>query len=217
MTEKKPQGQSPEEMARKNMKMFLSVLGVVSLMIGLTFASAPLYDLFCRVTGYGGTTQRVAERPQTAVLEREITVRFDANISRRLNWKFSPTEHSVRVNIGADGLTHYTAENPTEERLAGVAMYNVSPAKAGKYFNKVECFCFLGQILESGEKNEMMVSFYIDPALADDPYMEDVDTITLSYTYFPADPDNLEEERERFSDKDGRMKTLDESKVKNRI
>lgn len=211
----KKQDKKPDitEIERKNKKMFFTVILGVFGLVALTFATPPLYNLFCRITGYGGTTQRAEAVPEHAAIDRDITIRFDTNISRKLDWKFESAAPSLTLKIGADGYNPFRVENLSSERLAGIAAYNVSPPKAGKYFSKVECFCFLGQVLEPGEKNEMGVSFYVDPAMADDPYMDDVSTITLSYTYFPADPDNIEAERARFSDSEGRMKSLDETKI----
>jgi len=153
-------------------------------MTALSFAAVPLYDLFCRVTGYGGTTQ-IATADSTEVLDRKITVRFDANISPKLDWNFKPAQTSMEVNIGESALAVYEAQNPTDKPLAGTATYNVTPEIAGYYFSKVQCFCFTEQKLEPGRRMDMPVSFFVDPAIMDDPEAREIEEITLSYTFFP--------------------------------
>ena len=152
-------------------------------MVGLAYAAVPLYDLFCRATGYGGTTQ-VAEAAPGAVGERTMTVRFDASVERDMPWDFQPAQREVTVRIGESTLIHYVASNPTTQPITGQASFNVTPMKAGKYFDKVECFCFTKQRLEAGQTVDMPVSFFVDPAILDDPKLADVNTITLSYTFF---------------------------------
>lgn len=159
------------------------VAGVVG-MIGLAYASVPLYRIFCQVTGYGGTTQ-VAESASTKVLERTITVRFDANTSRGLAWKFKPVQKQITLKIGENGLAFFEATNLTARKIAGTATFNVTPQAVGSYFNKTACFCFTEQVLKPGERVDMPVAFFIDPAIVDDPNLKTVDTITLSYTFFP--------------------------------
>ena len=154
-------------------------------MIGAAYAAVPLYDLFCRVTGFGGTTQ-VAEAAPGAVAERMITVRFDASLNRKLPWAFEAPENAVKLPIGESGLAFYSAKNLTDRRITGTATYNVSPDKAGYYFSKIDCFCFTEQVLEPGQAVDMPVSFFIDPEILTDPEMDDVKTITLSYTFFEA-------------------------------
>lgn len=159
------------------------VLVVVTLsMLGLGFASKPLYDTFCRVTGYAGTT-RVAQEMNATVLERDITVRFDANTRTDLPWTFKPEAVSVTVKVGQNALAFYTAKNESSVPVVGTASYNVSPIKAAPYFNKVECFCFTEQRLEPGEEVRMPVLFFIDPLIAEDERLDEVKTITLSYTF----------------------------------
>jgi len=153
-------------------------------MIGLSFASAPLYRLFCQVTGFGGTTQ-VAEQDAVEVLDRVMTVRFNADISRDLDWDFRPLQTSVDVQVGATELIYFRATNRSAHQLVGTATFNVTPLKAGIYFNKIECFCFTEQTLAPGESVDMAVSFFIDPDIANDQNLDDVRTITLSYTFFP--------------------------------
>jgi len=153
-------------------------------MVGLAYAAVPLYQIFCQVTGYGGTTQ-VALAASTKVLERTMTVRFDANTSRDLPWKFKPAQKQVTLKIGENGLAFFEASNLTGKKLRGTATFNVTPQSAGSYFVKTDCFCFTEQVLKPGERTDMPVAFFIDPAIVDDPNLKSVDTITLSYTFFP--------------------------------
>lgn len=156
---------------------------VVAGMLGLAFAAVPLYNLFCSVTGYGGTTQR-ADGPAGSILDREITVRFDAN-QNGLNWTFRPEQRTVRVKIGASTLVNYYARNDSDRAMTATATFNVSPPAAGAYFNKIECFCFTEQRLEPGEEIHMPVVFFLDPAMVDEEDLRGVSSITLSYTFFP--------------------------------
>jgi len=169
--------------ASRNARTGLALSLIVCAMAGLAFASVPLYRLFCQVTGYGGTTQ-VAEAVPETVSERRITVRFDASVNPRLPWSFEPVDRAVTVHVGEPGLAFYRAVNLSERPVTGTATFNVTPLKAGQYFNKVQCFCFDEQRLEAGEAVEMGVSFFIDPAILDDPNLDDVATVTLSYTFF---------------------------------
>lgn len=189
--------QNHNNLARKNGRIAAGVFLFVFFMIGMSFAAVPLYDLFCRVTGFGGTTQVAEELPEN-VLERQVTVNFNANTSRMLPWDFRPEERSIRINIGQKGLTAYTARNQTARPLTGTAIYNVTPQKVGKYFHKIECFCFAEQTLGPGEQVNMPVMFFVDPAIADDPDMDDVKVITLSYTFFQAHTQALEDALEDF-------------------
>lgn len=181
----------------RNHKTLLLVFGAVLFMAGLTAASVPLYNLFCRVTGYGGTTQR-AEANNGPVLERVIKVRFNADVARNMPWLFKPEINEVSVRIGQDALISYMAQNRSDKPVIGTAVFNVTPAKAGRYFNKIQCFCFDEQVLAPGQEAHMPVTFFIDPALAEDPNMEDVKTITLSYTFFKAQSPELEREMEKL-------------------
>lgn len=192
-----PQRDPHAEMARKNARLGLTVLAVVLGMAALSYASVPLYNLFCRVTGFGGTTQ-VADAYPENVLERTVTVQFNADIDRNLAWDFEPEERSIEVKLGQKGLTAFSAHNRTPKPLAGTAIYNVTPLKAGKYFHKVQCFCFDEQILNPGQQVSMPVMFYVDPKMDEDPNMQDVKTITLSYTFFRAESEALEEALEGF-------------------
>lgn len=155
----------------------------VFLMLGAAYAAVPLYKLFCQVTGFGGTTN-VAEAAPGAVGDRIIRVVFDANTSGKLPWQFKPVQRHIDVRIGEEGLAFYTASNPTSKAVTGTATFNVAPAKAGKYFSKVACFCFDSQTLQPGQSMEMGVAFFVDTAILDDPNMWDVDRIVLSYTFF---------------------------------
>ena len=159
--------------------------GVALAMGAFTFASAPLYDLFCRATGFGGTTQRAAAVPAAPVAARTVNVRFNADVAAGLRWSFQPRARVVTVRLGDETLAYYRAENRGDRASTGTATFNVTPTKAGKFFVKMACFCFQEQALESGAGVDLPVSFYVDPALMDDPHMGDVDTVTLSYTFFP--------------------------------
>ena len=161
------------------------VAGVAVGMFALAYASVPLYQLFCQVTGYGGTTQRAEAAPDHAI-ERWITVSFNADVAPDLPWHFRPVERSVRVKVGEPMLIHYVAENVGHEPLVGTATFNVTPSKVGPYFNKLECFCFTEQVLKPGEKVEMPVTFFLDPDLAKDRHMDAVGAVTLSYSFFKA-------------------------------
>lgn len=161
-------------------------------MVGLGFAAVPLYNLFCRVTGYGGTTQRfdpVAAAAEPKILNDTISVRFDANVSPKLPWKFYPEHPTDTVSIGARDMAIFIAENQSAHPVVGTASFNVTPDAAGKYFTKIQCFCFTQQTLKPGETMRMPVLFYVDPKILQDPDASDVQEITLSYTFFPVDPD----------------------------
>lgn len=155
-------------------------------MIGMAYAAVPLYAMFCQVTGYGGTTQRVEQYSDT-VLDRKITVRFDANVSGGLPWQFAPEQRDVTMRIGETTQIAYRAENLFNAPTAGRASFNVTPELAGAYFNKVECFCFTDTTLKPGETLYMPVVFYVDPDIVNVPELAHLKTITLSYTFFPID------------------------------
>lgn len=168
----------------RNKKQTLLVgLFTVAFMIFLTFVSVPLYSIFCRTTGYGGTTQRVKQYGSTT-LDRYVTVTFDGNVDRNLFWDFSPNQRSRRVKLGEPVTVSYHVHNRSAQTLTGTAVYNVQPDKTGIYFDKVQCFCFSKQTLRSGESADLAVTFYIDPAMARDIQNDDVQNITLSYTFF---------------------------------
>ncbi|MCO5063223.1 MAG: cytochrome c oxidase assembly protein [Rhizobiaceae bacterium] len=176
--------------SRRNGLTALVCGGVFVGMVGLAFASVPLYRMFCQVTGYGGTTQRV-EQYSDRVLDREITVRFDANKMGGLPWNFGPEQRSMTMRIGETVQAQFKAENWSSHPTSGRATFNVTPELAGAYFNKVECFCFTDTTLKPGEAIDMPVVFYVDPAIVDVPELKDIRTITLSYTFFPIDAEPL--------------------------
>ncbi len=163
-----------------------AVAGVVAAMLGLAYAAVPLYQMFCRVTGYGGTTQVATDAP-AHVGTREFLVRFDANVAPGLPWNFGPEDPYIDIRVGDVGITSYFAQNVGRVATRGHSTFNVTPDKAGKYFVKVACFCFTDQPLKANESREMPVNFYIDPAILDDPRADDITEITLSYTFFAQD------------------------------
>ncbi len=169
---------------RRNLTVAYSMAALALGMVGLSYAAVPLYQIFCQVTGYGGTTQRAEQTPDK-VLERKIIVRFDANIGRGMGWDFKPVQRSIELKIGETALAFYEARNLTKTRLTGTATFNVSPEAAGSYFNKVECFCFTEQTLEPGARADMPVTFFIDPDMVNDREAQNIREITLSYTFFP--------------------------------
>jgi len=154
-------------------------------MLALAFASVPLYRVFCQVTGFGGTTQRASTAP--GAIAGQIGIRFDANISPTLPWKFEPEQETVRIHPGARTTIYYDATNYTARNTTGQAIFNVTPEAAGKYFNKIECFCFTEQTLKPGEHVRMPVVFFVDPKLRTDPDTQSIDEITLSYTFYPVE------------------------------
>jgi len=161
-------------------------VGVVVFMGGLAWASVPLYDWFCRVTGFGGATD-VAEAESEEILDQTVTVRFDASLERGMPWEFRPVEREMTLRIGETGLAFYEAYNPTDRPVAGSASYNVTPFEAGGFFYKIQCFCFEEQVLEPGERVEMPVTFFVDPEMVEDRDGQFVHTITLSYTFYEID------------------------------
>jgi cytochrome c oxidase assembly protein subunit 11 len=169
-----------------NARVVASTVAVVIGMGSLGWASVPLYDLFCRVTGYGGTTSR-AEAGADAVLDQTVKVRFDASKERGMPWDFRPVQREMVVNYGATSLAFYEATNPTDEPVAGTASFNVAPFAAGAHFVKIHCFCFEEQILEPGETISMPVTFFVDPEMLDDPEANGMSEITLSYTFHVTD------------------------------
>jgi cytochrome c oxidase assembly protein subunit 11 len=144
----------------------------------------PLYRLFCKVTGIGGTPRIVSAAPEGAVQGATMVVRFDANVMKGMPWHFSPDQTMITVHLGEPTIATFTAENPGDRAITGTATFNVTPAKAGIYVDKIQCFCFSEQTLAAGQRLQMPVQFYIDPAIAKDPDTSDVDTITLSYSFF---------------------------------
>jgi cytochrome c oxidase assembly protein subunit 11 len=162
------------------------VAGAVALgMVGLAYASAPLYRIFCQVTGFGGTTQRVESIAATPITDRTVKVRFDGNVRGGLPWRFAPAQGPMEIRIGEQNMAFFKAGSSFGKASTGSATFNVTPAAAGKYFAKIQCFCFQEQTLAPGQTVEMPVVFYVDPAILDDPDARDIDEITLSYSFFP--------------------------------
>ena len=158
---------------------------VVVLMVGASYAAVPFYNWFCRATGFNGTTQVATSAPSAAPLERKIAVRFDSNVAPGLPWKFVPEQTEIEVRIGQVVTVYYTVTNQSARTTAGQAAYNVAPLTVGSYFEKINCFCFTEQTMAPGEKREMPVVFYVDPSILDDSDNEGLNTITLSYTFYP--------------------------------
>ncbi len=167
-------------------RTLVQTVGVVFLMGSLAWASVPFYDWFCRVTGFGGVTN-VAESASDVILDETIKVRFDASLERDMPWTFKPEVREVEIRIGETGLAFYEAHNPLDVPIAGQASYNVTPYEAGRFFDKIECFCFTEQVLQPGETVMMPVSFFVDPAIVDDREGKYIHTITLSYTFYQID------------------------------
>jgi cytochrome c oxidase assembly protein Cox11 len=182
---------------RGNLKVLASCIAVLGVMIGLVAYSPTAYRLFCAATGYGGTTQR-ADADSGTPSERTITVRFDSNVGAGLPWRFEPAQREIKVHIGEQQLAYFTAENLSGEAIVGHAVYNVTPPTSGAYFTKIQCFCFDDERLDAHEKVEMPVVFFVDPALAKDPEMDDLNTITLSYTFYRTPDTDKAKELSRF-------------------
>jgi len=172
----------------RNRRTGLVALALALAMLGLGYASVPLYRLFCQVTGFGGTTQRVSEAQAATVaaVNRDISIRFDANVERGMAWDFKPVQVTDTVAIGARDMAIYTARNLSDKPITGTATFNVEPEYAGKYFNKIQCFCFTEQTLQPGQEVRMPVLYYVDPKILEDQDAKDLEQITLSYTFHPA-------------------------------
>jgi len=174
-------------LSRRHARVALACTVFVGAMVGAAFASVPLYDLFCRATGFGGTPQVASVAPDRA-LARHMTVRFDANVAPGLDWDFKPNLRAVDVVVGEPKLVTFTVVNTSNKDLWGSATYNVSPEQTGAYFSKLQCFCFDRQQVKAGETISMPVVFFVDPSIADERDLDNVNTITLSYTFFAAKP-----------------------------
>ena len=176
-------------LAQRNRRSALIFALVALGMLGLGYAAVPLYRIFCQVTGFGGTTMRVSEAEAATVeaASRTLTIRFDANTSPALPWRFRPERPTDRVTVGARDMTVFVAKNLSDRPVTGTASFNVTPAQAGQYFSKIQCFCFTEQRLEPGQEMRMPVLFFVDPKILDDPDTKDIEEITLSYTFFPVD------------------------------
>ncbi|NNC60437.1 MAG: cytochrome c oxidase assembly protein [Erythrobacter sp.] len=186
----------PQDLDRRNLRVGLyAILGAL-FMLGMGYAAVPLYDLFCRVTGFGGTTQVASESDASFAAQMAasagappISIRFDASVARDVPWTFKPVQTTDTVQIGQRDLAFYTARNNADVPITGTASFNVEPEQAGRYFNKIQCFCFTEQTLQPGEEIRMPVLYYIDPAALDDDNMKGVEQITLSYTFHKTDAD----------------------------
>jgi cytochrome c oxidase assembly protein subunit 11 len=177
-------GSEARQVRRRDLAVATACGVFVALMVGAAYAAVPLYDWFCRATGFAGTTQVAAAAPG-AVFDRTITVRFDANVIGGLPWKFQPEQTAINVKIGDVFTVYYRVTNESARETAGNAAYNVTPLTAGAYFQKINCFCFTEQRLKPGETRDMPVVFYVDPALVNDADQRTLDTITLSYSFYP--------------------------------
>tara|TARA_Y100001970_G_scaffold293928_1_gene444716 strand:- start:3145 stop:3753 length:609 start_codon:yes stop_codon:yes gene_type:complete len=175
---------------RRKKIVTVALLGCILLgMGGLVAVAQPLYEIFCQVTGYGGTTQKV-DSESVEMGDREIIVQFNADVAGKLPWRFKPGQREIKLRIGENKLAFYSATNLSNEAISGSATFNVTPQKAGIYFNKIDCFCFQEQVLMPGETVEMPVTFFVDPDIENDKNLDDVRTITLSYTFFNFDEEN---------------------------
>lgn len=177
------------DISRRNRKAALLALCFAGGMLGMGYAAVPLYRIFCEATGFGGTTMKVSEETASAiaVTDKQIVVRFDSNVSSALPWRFKPENPTEKITIGARDMAAFVAENLSSKPVTGTATFNVTPVQAGRYFAKVQCFCFTEQTLQPGEKVRMPVIYYVDPAILTDPDTKDIEEITLSYTFYPLD------------------------------
>lgn len=179
--------QNPEQKQRSNGVIVGTCLAFVVGMTGMAYAAVPLYDMFCRVTGYNGTTKRV-EQASDVILDEKVKVTFDANTSGGLPWEFKPVQRDIDVRIGETVQVMYRAKNLSSKPTTGQATFNVTPMQAGAYFNKVQCFCFTETTLRPGEEMEMPVVFFVDPDMVNAVESKDIKTLTLSYTFYPREP-----------------------------
>ena len=175
-----------DQRAQGNRRTLTVLALLVVTMVGLAYASVPLYDLFCRVTGYGGTTQVVTENADAIIIDHPVKVRFDANVNPSLNWRFEAVDAPVTLNPGEEVIISYRATNLGDTPSIGTSTFNVTPVKAGPHFMKLDCFCFIEQALAPGESMLMPVRFFIDPAIVESADTADIKEIILSYTFFPA-------------------------------
>jgi cytochrome c oxidase assembly protein subunit 11 len=172
-------------LAQRNSRTALMMGILVAAMVGLAFASAPLYRAFCSLTGFGGTPLRAEKAP--GAVAGQIGVRFDANVHPGLPWRFEPEQRTVRIAPGEQTKIFYRAQNLSAKPITGQAAFNVTPDQAGKYFNKIQCFCFTEQTLKAGQSVDMPVLFFVDPKIRKDEDTKDIDEITLSYTFYPVE------------------------------
>ena len=178
--------QTRAQRQKRNRYIFAGLIGMVVMMNGFAYATVPAYRAFCQKFGFAGTPRVEASAPATEniLIERLITIRFNSDIDTSLNWRFKPVQRSIDLHVGETGLAFFEAKNRHETEITGTATFNVTPLKAAPYFVKIQCFCFTEQTLESGETAQMPVTFYVDPEIAEDKNLDDVKTITLSYTFF---------------------------------
>lgn len=185
------------DLARRNRKTALMVFGLIALMVLLVANSVTLYRIYCQITGQGGTATQAAA--STEIIDREITVRFNADVNKNLNWSFKAEQQEVKVKVGQEALVSFRATNRSSKPIAGTAMYNITPDTVGKYFNKTQCFCFNYQLIQPGRSVNFPVVFYIDPKIMKDREADGLKTITLSYTFFKADSPELEQAMQDFT------------------
>ena len=185
---------------RANARTGFMAAAIAVAMVGVGFAAVPLYRVFCQVTGFDGTTMRVSEAQAATVVavDKTVVIRFDAN-QRGLPWEFRPEHPTDTVSIGARDMSIFIAKNLSSQPMTGTATFNVTPALAGKYFNKIQCFCFTEQRLEAGQEVRMPVLYYVDPKIMTDPETKDIEEITLSYTFFPVETPNTVDPRGKGS------------------
>ena len=169
----------------RNARLAWTLAAAVGGMLALAYAASPLYDMFCRATGFGGTPQ-VAQAGERPILSRTVNVRFDSNVDANLPWRFTPLEREVKVKLGEERLVHYRVTNVSQRPIVGTSTYNVTPETAGAWFNKLQCFCFTEQLLLPGQSMDMPVVFFVDPEMDKDRRYDNVRTVTLSYTFFEA-------------------------------
>ena len=186
--------QNQNNLKAQNKKVIFLITFVGMLMLSLSYAAVPLYDIFCRVTGFGGTTQIASSAPGSTG-HPNINIRFESNITDSLNWDFYSKTKTVKIPMGEEKTIYYFAKNLSDEPIVGTATFNVTPAKAGQYFMKIDCFCFVEQLLNPGESMNMPVTFFIDPDLYKDENVQEVNEITLSYTFMKSmDQSKVEEQ-----------------------
>jgi cytochrome c oxidase assembly protein subunit 11 len=177
-------GMDGKEQGRAHVRVAVACFGLVAVMLGAAYAAVPLYNMFCRATGFGGTTQVAVSAP-TETLGREISVRFDGNVAPGLPWTFGPETNVLKVKVGESKLVFFKAKNVSDKPLVGTASYNVTPDQMGAYFTKIQCFCFTEQRLAPGEEIDMPVSFFVDPSLVENHELDRMGELTLSYTFHP--------------------------------
>ena len=186
--------QNQNNLKAQNKKVIFIITFIGMLMLSLSYAAVPLYDIFCRVTGFGGTTQIASSAPGSSG-HPNISIRFESNITDSLNWDFYSKTKTVKIPMGEEKTIYYFAKNLSDEPIVGTATFNVTPAKAGQYFMKIDCFCFVEQLLNPGESMNMPVTFFIDPDLYKDENVQEVNEITLSYTFMKSmDQSKVEEQ-----------------------